>query len=247
MLCPNCNSEVPAAANFCGACGTGLAEQCPLCGSLNPNQNRYCLTCGVDTQSTVPGMTLARVEAWREQFNAMGWWQLPDARVSPLYDLLAEQRAPSNPNEKVEPWIFCCPVAGRDWLIEHVQITNNPDLQAIRGQYEDLWVIATRTSLLAVELRKRWVLERAYANILSVNWRDSLFSVEFDSGQVMELKVKAAGPRWYDVAIVLSAPFSKDGFDSSYHVASEDIRTANAVRADFLAIFRQFWQEVLGA
>ncbi len=47
MKCSRCQRENPAAAKFCGGCGTELESACPACHALNPPANEFCHECGV--------------------------------------------------------------------------------------------------------------------------------------------------------------------------------------------------------
>jgi class 3 adenylate cyclase/tetratricopeptide (TPR) repeat protein len=46
MHCTACNSENPAGARFCSACGTPLAAQCPACRAPVTPAARFCGACG---------------------------------------------------------------------------------------------------------------------------------------------------------------------------------------------------------
>jgi predicted amidophosphoribosyltransferase len=43
MKCPNCQTELPDNAKFCGACGQLLQTErkCPRCGHINSQMNTY--------------------------------------------------------------------------------------------------------------------------------------------------------------------------------------------------------------
>src|SRR5437868_1130454 len=45
-VCPSCETENPAQARFCMACGTALPRTCPSCGEPAPSQARFCMGCG---------------------------------------------------------------------------------------------------------------------------------------------------------------------------------------------------------
>ena len=46
MKCPECQSENPEKAKFCGKCGEKLLLICPQCGSENTPGNNFCNECG---------------------------------------------------------------------------------------------------------------------------------------------------------------------------------------------------------
>ncbi|MCD8382109.1 MAG: M4 family metallopeptidase [Clostridiales bacterium] len=47
MKCPNCRTEQPETAKFCGKCGFKLEGRvCPKCGTLAPKGAQYCGVCG---------------------------------------------------------------------------------------------------------------------------------------------------------------------------------------------------------
>lgn len=46
MHCANCGTENPAAAKFCGGCGSALVRGCPSCGAVARSSDRFCLECG---------------------------------------------------------------------------------------------------------------------------------------------------------------------------------------------------------
>jgi hypothetical protein len=46
MQCPSCAFENQAGMNFCGRCGTRLANPCASCGFDNPSDHAFCGNCG---------------------------------------------------------------------------------------------------------------------------------------------------------------------------------------------------------
>jgi len=56
IICPNCNSPVPAASKFCSNCGTQIAapaaatKKCPNCGSSVLATDKFCAECGQKLQ-----------------------------------------------------------------------------------------------------------------------------------------------------------------------------------------------------
>ncbi|NIS71192.1 MAG: AAA family ATPase [Proteobacteria bacterium] len=46
MKCPQCESDNPQGAKFCGKCGAKLSRVCPQCGSENDPVNNFCNKCG---------------------------------------------------------------------------------------------------------------------------------------------------------------------------------------------------------
>jgi predicted RNA-binding Zn-ribbon protein involved in translation (DUF1610 family) len=44
--CPTCGTIIPAAQNFCAACGTQMNMNCPKCESLQSIYNNNCTQCG---------------------------------------------------------------------------------------------------------------------------------------------------------------------------------------------------------
>jgi class 3 adenylate cyclase/ribosomal protein L40E len=46
MICPRCQAEVPANAEFCPKCGGKLAGVCVACRTLNAPDDRFCKKCG---------------------------------------------------------------------------------------------------------------------------------------------------------------------------------------------------------
>ena len=46
MKCPRCGRETPAAARFCGECGSAVPLSCPACRAANPSANKFCGECG---------------------------------------------------------------------------------------------------------------------------------------------------------------------------------------------------------
>lgn len=47
MKCPKCGFDVPANMQYCGMCGTRLAQVCHRCGFVNPTTYHFCGMCGV--------------------------------------------------------------------------------------------------------------------------------------------------------------------------------------------------------
>jgi class 3 adenylate cyclase/tetratricopeptide (TPR) repeat protein len=47
MVCPACQTENPANAHFCKACGKAVAPACPQCGAPASADARHCIRCGV--------------------------------------------------------------------------------------------------------------------------------------------------------------------------------------------------------
>ncbi|MBI3026092.1 MAG: zinc ribbon domain-containing protein, partial [Candidatus Tectomicrobia bacterium] len=54
MQCPQCRTENPAGAKFCGACGARLEAKCPACGHSNLPGSRFCNECGEALGSRAP-------------------------------------------------------------------------------------------------------------------------------------------------------------------------------------------------
>jgi RNA polymerase subunit RPABC4/transcription elongation factor Spt4 len=56
MQCPNCQTELPDNAKFCGVCGQSLSKDrpCPKCGQINPQDFKFCHQCGQPLTSTQP-------------------------------------------------------------------------------------------------------------------------------------------------------------------------------------------------
>jgi predicted amidophosphoribosyltransferase len=51
VICPNCNSKVPANSVYCNICGTSLRQPillkiCPQCSSKIPASAKFCPECG---------------------------------------------------------------------------------------------------------------------------------------------------------------------------------------------------------
>ena len=46
MKCPKCQSDNPADAKFCNACGNKLELACPQCTKVNPVGSKFCNECG---------------------------------------------------------------------------------------------------------------------------------------------------------------------------------------------------------
>ncbi len=52
IVCPNCNSRIPAASKFCLECGTKMeksspaTKNCPKCGHSIPSTSKFCPECG---------------------------------------------------------------------------------------------------------------------------------------------------------------------------------------------------------
>src|SRR5438128_190916 len=52
MRCPECPSDNPPDARFCGSCGAALVAACPSCGAENPPGFRFCGSCGTALDAT---------------------------------------------------------------------------------------------------------------------------------------------------------------------------------------------------
>ena len=50
IICPHCQSEVPAGQSFCSSCGKPLTKQCPGCGENIPLNLDFCPKCGANTK-----------------------------------------------------------------------------------------------------------------------------------------------------------------------------------------------------
>jgi eukaryotic-like serine/threonine-protein kinase len=59
MQCPNCQTELPDSAKFCGVCGQSLSRDClcPKCGQINPQDFKFCHQCGQPLTSAQPSST----------------------------------------------------------------------------------------------------------------------------------------------------------------------------------------------
>jgi class 3 adenylate cyclase/predicted ATPase/ribosomal protein L40E len=56
MDCPNCGTQNPPSAKFCGECGGALLRTCPSCGSPVPPTARFCLECGTALAGRADGL-----------------------------------------------------------------------------------------------------------------------------------------------------------------------------------------------
>ena len=54
MICPACQHENPAEANFCQECGTRFSTGCPQCGTDLPLAAKFCHECGRSTIEAQP-------------------------------------------------------------------------------------------------------------------------------------------------------------------------------------------------
>ena len=50
IICPHCQSEVPAGQSFCSSCGKPLTKQCPGCNENIPLNLDFCPKCGANTK-----------------------------------------------------------------------------------------------------------------------------------------------------------------------------------------------------
>ena len=50
IICPHCQSEVPAGQSFCSSCGKPLTKQCPGCNESIPLNLDFCPKCGTNTK-----------------------------------------------------------------------------------------------------------------------------------------------------------------------------------------------------
>ncbi len=57
MQCPSCGFGNQAEMNFCGKCGTRLANVCAGCGYTNPPDHTFCGKCGTSLTSQPPAPT----------------------------------------------------------------------------------------------------------------------------------------------------------------------------------------------
>ncbi|MGA7087363.1 MAG: adenylate/guanylate cyclase domain-containing protein, partial [Candidatus Dormiibacterota bacterium] len=46
VICSSCGKENAPGRNFCGECGSPLAEVCPVCGFANDDTEKFCGKCG---------------------------------------------------------------------------------------------------------------------------------------------------------------------------------------------------------
>jgi hypothetical protein len=78
MQCPQCQSENPAGAQFCNACGTRLGAVCSACGQVNPPGSRFCNTCGQPLAAPAPmpaALRFAAPQAYTPQHLAEKIWR----------------------------------------------------------------------------------------------------------------------------------------------------------------------------
>ena len=54
MQCPSCGFANQAEMNFCGKCGTRLANVCTGCGYTNPPDHAFCGKCGTSITTSTP-------------------------------------------------------------------------------------------------------------------------------------------------------------------------------------------------
>jgi len=72
VQCPQCNSENPEGAKFCGRCGAKLARTCAQCGAELPVdlEVRFCFQCGAEWQPA-PEAEVAAPEAVAERLQRL--------------------------------------------------------------------------------------------------------------------------------------------------------------------------------
>ncbi len=54
LICPACQHENPAEANFCQKCGAPFSTACPQCGTELPSAAKFCHECGRSTIEAQP-------------------------------------------------------------------------------------------------------------------------------------------------------------------------------------------------
>jgi hypothetical protein len=102
---------------------------------MNPLEQRFCSSCGSEVDTLLPGLTRARADAWRDQFQSLGWWDLPETklgwtdssksienRVTAFNSLLKQFNIPTPYNNQTEPWVFICKVESKDWSMDKVTV-----------------------------------------------------------------------------------------------------------------------------
>ena len=65
MECPKCQFDNPDGMQFCGKCGSKLANICPECEYVNPTEFQFCGKCGAkidNATSTTTEPSIPRLE-----------------------------------------------------------------------------------------------------------------------------------------------------------------------------------------
>jgi len=120
VRCPKCGQENPSSTSFCGGCGQSLTIQCRFCGQVNPFDTKFCRHCGKQFGILGPGLSLDRALAWREVFRGLNSSWLEWAKFSKsIWNDLQSYSFPSDPEDKLEPWIFGCKIGliGGDYML----------------------------------------------------------------------------------------------------------------------------------
>ena len=67
LACAACNTENPADARFCMACGSALERVCPACSTPAPGAARFCMNCGAALDGAPAPAPPARFESLPEE------------------------------------------------------------------------------------------------------------------------------------------------------------------------------------
>ena len=68
MRCPECQFDNPDDMQFCGKCGSKLANICPRCDFVNPSEFQFCGKCGAKLAETAP-ITPPKLEDMQKQLQ----------------------------------------------------------------------------------------------------------------------------------------------------------------------------------
>ena len=86
MKCPKCQFENTGDMQFCGRCGSKLADICPKCEFVNPPGFQFCGKCGANlTQKAPPSVTVPKLEDMHTQLKRF----IPQSLADRMY--LAER------------------------------------------------------------------------------------------------------------------------------------------------------------
>ncbi len=93
MQCPQCNSENPERAKFCGRCGAKLARICAQCGAeLPPDPEiRFCFECGAEAEAAAD-VPVATVEAVAERLQRLVAKEYAERLLATRGQVTAERR-----------------------------------------------------------------------------------------------------------------------------------------------------------
>jgi hypothetical protein len=239
MRCTSCGSERYGRPAYCGACGMAMLTDCPICEHSNELDTRFCESCGAEVDEVLPGFPLSFAQTCRDTFGDMGWWDDPIKFQPQSFEMLERAGLPRNSNSPSEYWLFVCPADRTDWKIGDIALNRQRvSGGSQRGSFPVLGATRSRLMLWDDDQFRHW----PYRDVTSTALQDRDVGVQFATGDLLQFRVNAKGPR--TLAVVASTYWSTTGNTAERYLSSRNVAHAREAKADFMGVIGTYLEAV---